>query len=95
MEIRYYKKNTIIAAEMDECLDILFVDSGFFRVGYQINNQQFYKLRFGMFNVIGGFQICYNKRFNFIYKTSTDLKGLAIRKEKFRQLLWEYSDFAC
>lgn len=34
LEIRMYKKNVIIASEMDECLEILFVESGFYKVGY-------------------------------------------------------------
>lgn len=38
LEIRMFKRNVIIAAEMDECLEILFVENGFYKVGYQINN---------------------------------------------------------
>lgn len=80
LEIRFYKKNTVIAAEMDECTEVLFVEHGFYKVGYQINNQDFYRRRFGMFTTIGGFYISYDRRFNFMFKSSTDLKGLAIRK---------------
>ena len=88
LEIRMYKKNEIIATEMDECLEVLFVENGFYKVGYQINNIHFYRRRFGMFTVIGGFQICYDRRFSFIFKASAELKGLAIRKEHFKELLW-------
>ena len=59
LEARMYKTNVIIASEMDECLDVLFVEKGYYKVGYQINNVHFYKRRFGMFTVIGGFQTCY------------------------------------
>ena len=94
LEIRYYKQNSLIAAEMDECMEVLFVEQGFYRYGYEINNHEYYKRRFGMFTVIGGFNICYDKRFMFIIRSATDLKGLAIRKQNFRKLLWEYPDFA-
>lgn len=80
LEIRIYPKNYLIASEMDECMEILFVEQGYYKIGYQINNYQFYKCYFGMFTNIGGFQLSYNRRFNFFYRTSTDLKGLAIRK---------------
>ena len=90
LEIRFYKKNTVIAAEMDECMEVLFVENGFYKVGYQINNHEYYRRRFGMFTVIGGFNVCYDRRFNFMFKSSTDLKGLAIRKPNFRQLLMSY-----
>lgn len=43
-----------------------------------------------MFTNIGGFQLSYDRRFNFFYKTSTELKGLAIRKEYFKQLMTEF-----
>ena len=94
LEIRFYKKNTMIASEMDECNEILFVEHGFYKVGYQINNQDYYRRRFGMFTVIGGFYISYDRRFNFIFKTCSDLKGLAIRKSYFRQLMNEHQDFS-
>ena len=34
LEIRFYKKNTLIAAEMDECMEVLFVEHGYYKVGY-------------------------------------------------------------
>ena len=94
LEIRFYKKNVKIVSEMDECLEVLFVENGFYKVGYQINNIEFYRRRFGMFTVIGGFNILFDRRYYFMYKTSTDLKGLAIRKPIFRQLLWDYPEFS-
>lgn len=94
LEIRMYKKNVIVAAEMDECMDVFFVEKGYYKCGYQINNVLFYKRRFGMFTVIGGFQACYERRFQFFFKTSTEVKGLAIRVSNFKQLLQQYPDFS-
>ena len=48
-----------------------------------------------MFTNIGGFQLGYNRRFNFFYKAATELKGLAIRKGHFLQLLESNWNFAC
>lgn len=94
LEIRHYSKNIVIASEIDECLEVIFVEQGYYKIGYQINNHGFYRIRFGMFTVIGGFNVCYDRRFNFMFKTVTDIKALAIRKSKFKQLLSEYKDFA-
>ena len=94
LEIRFYKRNTVIAAEMDECTEVLFVEQGYYKVGYRINNNDYYRRRFGMYTNIGGAYICYDIRFNFMFKSSTDLKGLAIRKCYLRQLLNDYQSFA-
>ena len=40
---------------MDEALEILFVEQGYYDVGYEINNRQFYQIQFGMSTNIGGF----------------------------------------
>ena len=55
LEIRIYQKNFLIASEMDESMEMLFVESGYYKIGYQINNRLFYRLYFGMFTTIGGF----------------------------------------
>ena len=38
LEIRIFKKDYLIASEMDECMEVLFVESGHYKIGYQINN---------------------------------------------------------
>ena len=38
LEIRVYKKDYLIASEMDECMEVLFVENGYYKIGYQINN---------------------------------------------------------
>jgi predicted trehalose synthase len=43
LELRMYDKGDIIAKEMDESLEILFVEQGTYEVGFEINNRQFYE----------------------------------------------------
>ena len=38
LEIRIFNKDYLIASEMDECMEVLFVESGHYKIGYQINN---------------------------------------------------------
>ena len=39
LEIRQIKKGTIIARELDECNEILFVYDGRYNIGYEINKR--------------------------------------------------------
>ena len=42
LEVRSYEKGDFIANEMDESLELLFVESGIYEVGYEINNKLFF-----------------------------------------------------
>lgn len=90
LELRTFKDNEIIANEQDEALEVLFIDRGTYDVGYEINKTAFYKRRFGPSTTIGGFQVCYRKRFSFVYKSHSNLRGLAVRKEKFIQIITQF-----
>ena len=83
LEMRRYLKDEIITNEMDESFEILFVELGRYDVGYEVNKKPFYRLRFGESTQIGGFQILYFKRHNFVHKASTMMLCQAIRKERF------------
>ena len=83
----------MIANEMEECLEVLFVEQGRYDVGYEINKQKFWRRQFGESTVIGGFNICFNRRHFFIIRARTDLSCLAIRKEKFINLINQFPEF--
>ena len=42
--------------------------------------------------VIGAFEVCFNKRVLFIYKTFNECKGYIIRKQLFRELEDEHPE---
>jgi len=69
--MRFYEKNEIIANEMDESLEVLFVDKGKYNVGFEINKLKFLKRKFGPSTIIGGFEICYQKKHMFLYEADT------------------------
>lgn len=71
LEMRRFFKDEIIINEMDESFEILFVEQGRYDVGYEVNKKPFYRLRFGESTQIGGFQILYFKRHNFVHRAST------------------------
>jgi predicted trehalose synthase len=39
LEPSFYMKNEIIAKELDESLEVLFVDKGRYEIGYEINKK--------------------------------------------------------
>ena len=43
LEVRCFVKGELIANEMDESLEILFVESGIYEVGYEINKKLFFE----------------------------------------------------
>ena len=55
LEIRKFRKGDVIANEMEESYEVMFVEKGRYDVGYEINNKRFYKLQFGQSTIIDGF----------------------------------------
>ena len=68
---------------MDESLEVIFVEQGRYNVGYEVYKTPFYRIRFGESTIIGGFQITFNKRYNFIYQAHNNMLCQAIRKVRF------------
>jgi hypothetical protein len=55
LEVRLYKKGEMIKIELDEGTEVLFVCSGRYNVGYEINKIKRYRKQFGASTIIGGF----------------------------------------
>ena len=46
LEPRFYKKKTIMVDELDEMLEIIFIDKGKTMIGYEINKQKRFCLQY-------------------------------------------------
>jgi signal-transduction protein with cAMP-binding, CBS, and nucleotidyltransferase domain len=55
LEVRLFKKGEIIYQELDEAHEVLFVFSGRYNVGYEMNKIRRYRKQFGPSTIIGGF----------------------------------------
>ena len=93
LETRYYEKGEVIANEMDESQEVLFIIQGKYDVGYEINKQKFMVRRFGPSTVIGGFEMCFYKKFLFCYTANTHMHCFSIRKEHFIKILKQFDEF--
>mmetsp|Transcript_24293 Transcript_24293/g.37503 ORF Transcript_24293/g.37503 Transcript_24293/m.37503 type:complete len:165 (+) Transcript_24293:1639-2133(+) len=80
LEPRQEKKDTILFSELAEFDEVIFFMKGSFDIGYSINMQAKFKLRFKMQNVIGAYGVTFYKRALFIYRTSSFCEGYFIRK---------------
>ena len=56
----------LIAAELEECNQIMFVMSGRYNVGFEINKKRYYRKQFGPSTIIGAYNVCFKKRHLFI-----------------------------
>lgn len=68
LETRNFQMNEIIYEELDDALEIHFVMSGTYNVGYIINQQAAYRLQFTDRTIIAGFNMVFDKRIMYRYK---------------------------
>jgi signal-transduction protein with cAMP-binding, CBS, and nucleotidyltransferase domain len=94
LEVRFYEKGEIIIRELDECNEVLFVLEGVYNVGYEINKIVKYRRQFGFSTVIGGFQICFKKRYIFNYMANTNMICYALRRKQWLEIMKQFPEFS-
>lgn len=75
---------------------MFFVSHGVIDIGYEINRQRKFVLRFKHNVVIGSYNCTFNQRCIFVYRAKTECKGYFIRKQHWVDILnsnEELSDF--
>jgi len=102
-----FNYNHIIYDELEEVTHIIFIQKGIFDVGFDINGQKHYVLRYKNFvvdysitdklqhnagEIIGDYNITYQKASRFIYKTRSQCEGFQIRRKNWNSIL-ETNDF--
>lgn len=78
---------------MDDVNEVTFIEKGLYDIGYEINKQEIFKIRMPNRSVLGTFEVCFDKRMLFIFKTYSECKGFFIRKLNFQKLEQEFSEF--
>jgi hypothetical protein len=66
-------KNKRIFKELEEVDEIIFICKGSYVIGYKINEQEKFILKFQESTVIGGFECAFDRRSLHIYKSSTKI----------------------
>jgi hypothetical protein len=93
LEDRTYQKGQELIEELQECYEVRFVQEGTFDVGFEVNREKYYKLRFGKSTIIGGYQICFRSRYLFTYRASSLLKTYSLRLKVWLNILEKYPFF--
>lgn len=55
LEYREFYKNQIIVHELEECDEMLFIEHGRYKIGYEINKKSFFRKQLGPQTIIGGY----------------------------------------
>ena len=80
--------------ELEEIQEIYFHDKGILQVGYEISRQQRMVLRMKQGIIVGAYNCAFNKRTMFLYKAKTMIEGHMLRKDKWVEILEEYTEVA-
>ena len=89
LEPRIMWKNEIILEELDEVCEVIFFMTGAVDIGFEINREMNYVLRLDNNILIGAYNVAYNKRSKFNYKTYVDCKGFSIRRIDWKNFMYK------
>lgn len=87
LEPRFEQRDIVLVNELDEFTEIYFFSKGTYEIGFEINRQSYYCLRYRNSNVIGAYGVTFNIRALFKYKTYTNCYGFSIRKSNWINIL--------
>ena len=90
LEPIFYNSGTIITNELEEFNEISFCMNGQCVIGYEINNQRRYCIKYTDSFVLGAYEMTFNKKSMFIYRSMSYIEGLFVRKEVWMDLINEY-----
>ena len=79
--------NTILFNELEEVDEVLFFTKGIHDIGYELNTEKIFVLRYENSNPLGAYNVTFDERSEYIYKTHTDCDGFFIRRNKWKVLL--------
>jgi hypothetical protein len=80
LEPRSQKGGQVIFEELAEVNEVIFFTKGSIDIGFEINRKISYVLRIDKDILIGAYNVVYNKRSRFNYKTFKNCEGYSIRR---------------
>lgn len=94
LEPRIEEAGQILYEELDEIEEIIFITEGSVDVGYDLNRNRKFVLRFDKRHVIGIFNCTFDVRAMFVYMSKTKCTGYFLRKRTWKRLLNEYTNIS-
>lgn len=77
----------ILFKELDEVNEVLFFNDGTYKIGYELNNVNYFPLKFQNSQVLGAHGATFGQYSEFTYKTVTKCTGYFIRKIFWRNII--------
>lgn len=84
LEPRREDRGVILHDELDEVNEVIFFEDGVVNVGFDLNRKKTYVVRIDCDILIGGYNVTFDKRCNFVYKTSQACSGFSIRRTNWK-----------
>ena len=81
-----FSKDTILADELDEINQVIYLIDEYYHVGFSINRQPFFRLKMKNKD-IGAYYLTFDKQSSFIYKTIRDCWGYFIRRKSWKEII--------
>ena len=89
LEPRHQAKGEIVFEELDEVNEVVFFMTGAVDIGFEINRKISYVLRIDNNILIGAYNIAYNKRSKYNYKTTKSCTGFSIRRIEWKNFMYQ------
>ena len=87
-------KKTVLFDELGEFTEVLFIGKGTVLVGYEINKETRYCLKYDNYCVLGGYEIMYQQRSAYIYTAMTNIQGYSVRRHNWLSLMDNHPEIA-
>ena len=76
----------MIHGELSDVSTVIYVMSGKYRIGYEVNKNETLKMQQTKGSMIGAFECSYDRRSIYIYRARTDIEGYFITKRSWKVL---------
>ena len=93
LQTRYFDKGVYLAKELEDCQEILLVEKGYYKVGFQVNNTEYMPIMFGPSTRIGSYNVLYMVRYEFAFKTVTPMYCFSISIQSMNDIFDEVPQF--
>ena len=87
LEPRHEHRGTMIFEELDDIREIIFIAKGQIDIGFEVNKQKRFAIRYTDRTLIGAYNCTFNIRAIFCYRATSDCEGFSIRKARWAKII--------
>jgi len=87
------RKDFYMQYELDDVNRVVFFMNGMYKIGYEVNKIEYYKLRQGKGTIMGAYECFFNKRSVLLYRSYEEVTGMFITKPMWKELEREFPYF--